>query len=364
MSVDRRFITHFDWRLFGVAVFLALLGVFAIYTATGDSALRKPLYLKQLGWVLLSILGLLVACSIHHRTLERYAYFFYGFSLLMLALVPFIGQIGLGAQRWIKMGPLAFQPAEFLKLGLILFLARYLNDREDRLNSQKVYLLPAFLTLIPVAFILEQPDLGTAILLFLIALSMMLLAGLKLRYLLPFAFVGLASTPLLWTFLREYQRQRLLTFLNPSLDPLGTGYHLAQSKIAVGSGGLFGKGFLSAPQSQLAFLPQSHTDFIFAVLAEQWGFVGSLLLLLAYAYLLSKGLWIAKESQDRFASFVSFGVTAMLAFQLFINIGMVIGLAPVVGIPLPLLSYGGSSLLATMLALGFLLGISIRRFLY
>ena len=225
-------------------------------------------------------------------------------------------------------------------------------------------LLPAGLTLLTALLVLKQPDLGTALILVFISLSMMLLLGLHWRYLLPLAIGGGVLTPLMWTFLKDYQRRRLLVFLNPELDPLGASYHIAQSKIAVGSGGAFGKGWMAASQSQLNFLPMNHTDFLFAVLAEQWGFVGCLVVLLAYVYLITRGFQIAMESADFFASLLATGISAMLAIQVFINVAMVLGMLPVVGIPLPLLSYGGSSLLATMLSLGLLLNIHMRRFMY
>lgn len=364
MQVDRRLITHFDRGLFGVAFALALLSAFAVYSATRESAFRQGLYLKQLLWILVGLLALFLALSFSPRTVERFSYPLFALSLLTLALVPFFGRVGLGAQRWIKVGPFAFQPSEFVKVSLILFLAKYFEDHKERLEDPKVFLLPALFTLFPIALILKQPDLGTAFLLLLLSLSMMLLVGLKPRHLLPFLLASVTSAPLLWGLLKGYQKRRILVFLNPSLDPLGAGYHVAQSKIAVGSGMFLGKGFFNATQSQLRFLPESHTDFIFATLAEQWGFLGSLLLLLAYAYLISKGLEIAREAQDLFTALLSFGITTLLALHVLSNVGMVTGILPVVGIPLPLLSYGGSSMVATMLALGLLLSVRMRRFRY
>jgi len=225
-------------------------------------------------------------------------------------------------------------------------------------------LVPAAFTALCMLLVLKQPDLGTALLLLFIALSIMLMLGLHWRYLVPFAVGGAAIAPLLWMVLKDYQRRRILVFLNPNLDPLGAGYHIAQSKIAVGSGGAFGKGWLAASQSQLNFLPLNHTDFIFAVLAEQWGFLGCLVVLLAYFYLISKGFRIARDCTDLFAALLSAGVSAMLVIQVLTNTAMVLGMMPVVGIPLPLLSYGGSSLLITMLGLGLLLNIHMRRFMY
>ncbi|MBI3989840.1 MAG: rod shape-determining protein RodA, partial [candidate division NC10 bacterium] len=340
MLIDRRFIGHFDWRLFFTALSLALLGVFAIYSATGAAVFRKPYYLRQLLWLVISLLGMLIVLGFHPRTIRRFAYLLYGICLFSLVLVLVIGQIGMGAQRWIKLGFFTFQPSELAKISLVLFLARYFSDHKEEVKDSKTFLTPALFILLPMILVLKQPDLGTTVLLFFIGVAMMFLVGLKPLYLLPVGVAGLLVSPLLWGMLKDYQRQRLLVFFNPDLDPLGVGYHIAQSKIAVGSGRLLGKGFLSAPQSQLHFLPESHTDFIFAVLAEQWGFIGSFLLLLLYTYLISRGLQIARDAEDPFASLMSFGLTAMLTSQVLINLGMVIGILPVVGVTLPLLSYG------------------------
>lgn len=363
---DRRLVTHFDWWFAGTILGMAILGILTIYSANSlaMSAFRQNLYLRQITWVGLGLVALVAACLVNCRTLARFAYVLFGVSLLLLVLVLVIGKAGLGAQRWIRIGGLAFQPSEFAKLGLVLFLARYFDDHRDRLREPRIMLLPAALTGLCMLLVLKQPDLGTALLLGFITLGLMLMLGLEWRRLVPFAVGGAALAPLLWMFLKDYQRRRILVFLNPDLDPLGAGYHIAQSKIAVGSGGFLGKGWLAASQSQLNFLPLNHTDFIFAVLAEQWGFLGCLLVLLAYFYIISKGFHIARECTDLFAALLAAGVSAMLAIQVLINIAMVLGMMPVVGIPLPLLSYGGSSLLVTMLGLGLLLDIHMRRFMY
>jgi rod shape determining protein RodA len=251
-----------------------------------------------------------------------------------------------------------------MKLSLVLFLARYFDDRREVLHQPKTMLLPAGLTLACGLLVLKQPDLGTALLLLFNATAIMLLLGLRWRYFIPLGVMGGVLAPILWSFLKDYQRRRILVFLNPELDPLGASYHIAQSKIAVGSGGAFGKGWLAASQSQLNFLPMNHTDFLFAVLAEQWGFIGALVVLVLYVYLVTRGFQIASDSPDFFATLLATGITCMLAIQAFINVAMVLGMLPVVGIPLPLLSYGGSSLLVTMLSLGLLLNIHMRRFMY
>ena len=363
---DRRLLTYFDWGFACTVLGMACLGVLSIYSANAltTSPFRQTLHLRQLTWLAAGLVVLFLACTGSYRNLSRFAYVIFGANVLMLLVVLVLGKAGLGAQRWIRIGGIAFQPSEFMKLSLVLFLARYFDDHRETLHQPKTMLLPAGLTLLTALLVLKQPDLGTALLLVFISLSMMLLLGLHWRYLLPLAIGGGVLTPLIWTLLKDYQRRRLLVYFNPELDPLGASYHIAQSKIAVGSGGAFGKGWLAASQSQLNFLPMNHTDFLFAVLAEQWGFVGCLLVLLVYVYLITRGFQIAMESADFFASLLATGISAMLAIQVFINVAMVLGMLPVVGIPLPLLSYGGSSLLATMLSLGLLLNIHMRRFMY
>ncbi len=366
MPIDRRLLTRLDWRLVLPALLIALLGIIAIYSGTDPTAspFRRSLYMRQALWILLGSVAMFLVCIPHYRTFTRFVYPLYGLTVLLLLIVLVIGRTGSGAQRWLHLGAFAFQPSEFMKLILILTLARYYDDHRGEIHRLRTFLPPLLLTLLPVGLVLRQPDLGTALLLLLLAAVMTLLAGFKIRYLVAAATVGAATFPFLWPLLKGYQQKRLLVFLNPSLDPLGAGYHVAQSKIAVGSGGLTGKGWMAATQSRLNFLPENHTDFIFAVIAEQWGFIGSLILLLLYALLLSRSLELAREAPDIVAAHISAGIVATFALQILINIGMVIGITPVVGIPLPLLSYGGSAMVASLMALGLLLNIQIRRLMY
>jgi rod shape determining protein RodA len=363
---DRRLVTYFDWGFAATVLGMTVLGILTIYSANslGASGFRQTLYLRQVTWVCAGIGILFLACTVSYRNLGRFAYVIFGLSIVALLIVLIMGKVGMGAQRWIRIGGITIQPSEFSKLGLILFLARYFDDHREELRRPQVMLVPAAVTFGCAILVLKQPDLGTALLLVFIALAIMLLLGLHWRYLMPLAVGGGILTPLLWTFLKDYQRRRILVFLNPDMDPLGASYHIAQSKIAVGSGGFLGKGWLAASQSQLNFLPMNHTDFLFAVLAEQWGFVGALLVLLVYVYLITRGFQIALESTDFFATLIAAGISSMLAIQVFINVAMVLGMLPVVGIPLPLLSYGGSSMVVTMLAMGLLLNIHMRRFMY
>jgi rod shape determining protein RodA len=363
---DRRLVTHFDWPFVATVLALMVVGVLTIYSSNtlATTGFRQALHLRQLAWMGIGLVGMLTTCLLNYRSLGRIAYVFFGLTVLLLVVVLVIGKTGLGAQRWIRISGFAFQPSEFTKLGLVLFLARYFDDHREHLHEAKTMILPAALTGLCMLLVLKQPDLGTALLLGFISLGMMLMVGLDWRRILPFAVGGGLLMPIVWSFLKAYQKRRLLVFIDPEMDPLGAGYHIAQSKIAVGSGGVFGKGWLEASQSQLNFLPLNHTDFIFAVLAEQWGFLGCLVILVLYFSLISRGFHIAQDCTDLFAQLLAAGISTMLAVQVLINIAMVVGMMPVVGIPLPLLSYGGSSLLVTLLGIGLLLGIRMRRFMY
>lgn len=363
---DRRLVTHFDWPFVATVMTLMVLGVLTIYSSNtlATTGFRKALHLRQLVWIGIGLVGMLTTCLMNYRSLGRIAYVFFGVTVLLLVVVLVIGKTGLGAQRWIRIGGFAFQPSEFTKLGLVFFLARYFDDHREHLHEAKTMILPAALTGLCMLLVLKQPDLGTALLLGFISLGLMLMVGLKWRRILPFAVGTALVMPIVWSFLKAYQKRRILVFLDPEMDPLGAGYHIAQSKIAVGSGGAFGKGWLEASQSQLNFLPLNHTDFIFAVLAEQWGFLGCLVILVLYFSVISRGFHIAQDCTDLFAQVLAAGISTMLAVQVLINIAMVLGMMPVVGIPLPLLSYGGSSLLVTLLGIGLLLGIRMRRFMY
>jgi len=364
--LDRRVLSHFDWTLLGSALLLALLGVAMIYSTGGVSASswRKMVYLKQSLWILCGLFSLLLAIGINWGTLVRFSYAIYGLALASLLLVALIGKTGMGAQRWIRFGPLSFQPSELAKIALILALAKYLGDRGEQIRRPKQLFIPFLLIFVPVFFVLRQPDLGTAIVLLITGLGMILLFGLPWRYLFYSATIGLLGFPFLWTLLREYQRERILAFLDPQHDPLGSGYHIIQSRIAVGSGKLVGKGWMAASQSQLNFLPEHHTDFVFAVSAEQFGFLGSLVVLSLYLLLISRAYLIARQAKDLFSALVASGIVIVITFQVIVNVGMVTGLMPVVGIPLPLMSYGGTSMVAMMIAIGLLLNIRMRRYLY
>lgn len=364
--IDRRLLQNFDWPLLGLILLITGIGIVNLYSAGYNNTPEgvTPVYMKQSYWLLVGLAVMFLVLVIDYRHLEKLALPLYILSIILLVGVMVAGKTVSGSKRWLALGPLSFQPAELVKLALILVLARHFH----RLSPQgplpfRDILFPLMLILIPAALIVKQPDLGSAILVTLVGGSMVLLVGVNLRTLLIGGIALVTAIPAAWPFLKEYQRQRVRTFLDPERDPLGAGYHIIQSKIAVGSGQFWGKGFLYGTQSQLHFLPEQHTDFVFSVFAEEWGFVGSAALAFLYLGLSLWGLVIARNCKERFGQLLALGVTALLFWQVFINLCMVTGLMPVVGIPLPLFSYGGSSLITTMLALGLLLNLRMRRFL-
>jgi rod shape determining protein RodA len=363
---DRRLVLNFDWLLLALILLIAGIGIVNLYSAGYNRTPEgvTPLYLKQIYWLAVGLWVMFLTLVIDYHHLEKLAYPLYLISIILLVAVMLGGKTVSGSKRWLALGPISLQPSELVKIALILVLARHFN----RLAPQgplhvKDLLFPLALILIPAALIVKQPDLGSAILVTLVGGTMILLVGVHWPTLLTGAVVLAGSVPAAWPFLKEYQKQRLRTFIDPERDPLGSGYHIIQSKIAVGSGQFWGKGFLQGTQSQLYFLPEQHTDFVFSVFAEEWGFMGSAMVTVLYLGLCLWGLVVARNCKERFAQLLALGVTALLFWQVFINLCMVTGLLPVVGIPLPLFSYGGSSLVTTMLALGLLLNLRMRRFL-
>ena len=365
MQIDRRLFIHFDWMLLGIVLAIASIGIFNLYSATSGLGGGTPLYLKQIFWLLIGLVIMMAVAFIEYRFYLDVAYMVYAIAILFLLAVLGYGIITSGAQRWVKIGSLSFQPSEFVKISFILALAKFFQRSPHRGGcSLRDLPFPFFLLLLPFVMILKQPDLGTAVILLLVFFSVLLFVKIRWSSLLIIALVGMSVLPLLWSFLKEYQKRRVFTFFNPDMDPLGAGYHLIQSKIAVGSGGIFGKGFMKGTQCKLGFLPEQHTDFIFSAFGEEWGLLGSLIILGLYFVVILWGLRISVQSKDRFGGILSFGVVAMLFWHVFINIGMILGIMPVVGIPLPLLSYGGSFLVSTLMGVGLLLNVSMRRYLF
>jgi len=365
--IDRRLFTNFDWIFFILMMILIATGIMNIYSASASyRTTAMPFCIKQLYWMASGLAIMVVVCSIDYHIFEDMAYWFYGAVLLLLLLVMVAGKTTMGATRWLDLGIINIQPSEPMKIVIIMTFARYFsrNHPIEGIGLQDIF-YPLLLLGVPAILIMKQPDLGTATMVILVAASIMIFVGIRWKLLVSGL---LAITPFIYfiwhNYLREYQKNRILNFLNPERDPLGSGYHLIQSKIAVGSGGIFGKGYLKGTQSQLRFLPEQHTDFAFSVFSEEWGLLGCMLLLIFYLILVLWGLQIAGRCNDRFGRVLAVGVTAMIFWHIVINIGMVVGLFPVVGVPLPFLSYGGTSLLTSMTGVAILLNISMRRFMF
>jgi rod shape determining protein RodA len=364
---DRRLLLHFDWGLLLTGLALAAAGALTLRSAVaaGGAGLEEGLFIKQIVWMGGGLIAALVICMFHYNALDRHGALIWAGVVFLLLWVLIFGRVVSGSKRWLFFGPFSIQPSEFAKLAVILVLARHYATVADEKGLRLVDLIkPALWAGIPCALILKQPDLGTAILVCLVAGSMTLFMKIRRGTFLFLLGAGAAGIPAVWFHLKDYQRERIYTFLDPEKDPLGAGYHIIQSKIAIGSGMLYGKGYMNGSQKALSFLPEQHTDFIFSVFAEEWGLLGCAVLLLLLLLLLLGGLKVAYRSKDPFGAVLSVGVVSMIFWQAFINTGMVMGLMPVVGVPLPLVSYGGSSVLATLIGLGILLNVSMRRYLF
>ena len=359
-----RFRENFNWWYFILILLIAALGVVVIYSANHNrpEEFFRKLYIKQIYWIIYGLAAMFAAVLIDYRFFNRYAYHIYILTMLALVYVLFFGVTASGAKRWIMVGPISIQVSEFAKIALILALAKYFEPGRGRDKYRlRDLITPAILTGIIGYLIARQPDLGTAMIVLFIFFVFIVAIEIHPRTLMGLAASIIILAPLLWIYLKDYQKTRIKTLFNPELDPLGAGYHAIQSKIAIGSGGFWGKGLLAGTQSRLNFLPEKHTDFIFSVFAEEMGFVGVVALLVLYLILILKALNIAFRSADRFGLLVGIGITSGISFYIIFNIGMTIGLFPITGIPLPLLSYGGSSLITNFFALGLLLNIEMRR---
>lgn len=360
----------FEWQVIVLALTLSAIGVCLIYSATvqlGDAG--RSFVMRQITWCSLGLVIMAGFLLFDYHVLERWAVWLYVGIVIALVAVWAVGKVTAGSRRWIELGLMRFQPSEFAKLAVVVILARYYQSKAGSTAGGAMDLIqPLLLASIPIALVLIQPDLGTAAVIFLISVSMILFAGVERRVLLWIGGGLLALVPLGIflgdRLLLDYQRKRILTFFDPNFDPLGAGYHIIQSQIAIGSGGIAGKGFLQGTQNQLMFLPVKHTDFIFSILAEEWGFIGCAVVLLLFSAFLMRGVSVAARARDSFGALVAFGCTVTIFWHVFINVGMVMGLMPVVGVPLSFVSYGGSSLLVSYLAVAILANVSMRRFLY
>ena len=348
---------HLDLPLLCSILLLAILGFVLLYSADGGHTARLERQVIHLG---LACGTLVWFAHISPATWQRWGVRIYLLSLIMLIAVLFLGETGKGAQRWLSIGSFRFQPAESAKLAVPLMIAALLA-RHPLPPSGRHLLLASGLIALPVILIAQQPDLGTALLVTSAGIFVLFLAGISWRFIFSLCGLAAVTAPLLWLTMHDYQRQRVLTFLNPEKDPLGSGYHIIQSKIAIGSGGIYGKGLFQGTQSQLHFLPERHTDFIFAVLAEEFGLLGILAILCLYLVIILRGLYIAHQAQDNFSRLLSGSLTLVFFVYLCVNTGMVSGLLPVVGVPLPLVSYGGTSLVTLMAGFGIVMSVHTHR---
>lgn len=370
LHVEQRTIfKKIDWNLVFVILALNVIGLMNLFSAThGPHSLDvQPLFVKQLiflatGWTLFFVITF-----VEYTIVSRIAYFVYFANLGAVLYVTFFGRVALGAQRWIDLGFFSYQPSETMKLAMIMVLAKALSSRSVSGAGMGIrqLALPLMLMLIPFGLVVEQPDLGTGLMIAAISGSMMIFMKIRKAILAVVISMGLIAIPVAWEFvLRDYQKNRVINFLSPTNDPKGSGYNSIQSKIAVGSGRLVGKGFQKGTQSQLEFLPERHTDFIYSVLSEEHGLIGSLGTVGLFAVLFVIGLRIASTARDKFGALLAVGVLCYIFWHMFVNIGMVIGILPIVGVPLPLLSYGGSSMLTTMTGLGLVSSVAYRRYLF
>ena len=346
-----------DPPLFAGITAIALLGLLILYSASGQNfAMARGQFLR----FLLGLVAMLILARVAPKYLRMFAPWVYVVGVLLLVIVAIVGDVGKGAQRWLDLGIIRFQPSEMMKLAVPMMCAWFLHERPLPPDLKYLFIL-GVLILVPVGLIAEQPDLGTALLIGASGIFVILLAGLRARVIVAFLALLPAVGWLGWHFLHDYQRKRVLTFLNPETDPLGAGYHIIQSQIAIGSGGVFGKGWMNGSQAQLEFLPERSTDFIFAVIGEEFGFLGLMLLLGLYLLVIGRGLFMALECQDTFARLVAGSISLTFFVYVFVNAGMVSGVLPVVGVPLPLVSYGGTSMVTLMAGFGILMSLHSHR---
>jgi rod shape determining protein RodA len=348
------------WGLVVLLCAIASVGFAMLYSAAGGNL--DPWASRQMVRFAGGLVLLVLVALVDIRVWLRWAYAFYALGIVLLLAVTLFGRVGMGAQRWLDLGLFQVQPSEIMKISLILALARYFHRLADEDVRKLHWLLPpAALIAAPMVLVLKQPDLGTALMLGFEGAAVCFLAGVALRYFIVAGIGAAAMLPIAWEMMHEYQRKRVLIFLNPESDPLGSGYHILQSKIALGSGGLFGKGFLEGSQAHLNFLPEKQTDFIFTALAEELGLVGGLALIGLYLLVVVYGYAISLRSGSQFGRLIGLGITSMLFIYVFINVAMVSGLVPVVGVPLPLVSYGGTAMLTLLIGFGLVLGVYVHR---
>lgn len=351
-----------NWILIGLMTLVLVIGFVILYSAAEGNL--EPWALKQIiRFIVLFPLMILIAL-IDIRLWIRYAYVIYGIALILLVLIDLnvFSVTAMGATRWIRVGPLNIQPSEIIKISLVFALARYFHYTNMANVIRIVYLIvPLCIVIIPVGLVMKQPDLGTSIIILMVGGAMFFAAGVKLWKFLVVFIGGVAVMPFAWHFMHDYQKKRLTTFIDPERDPLGAGYNILQSKIAIGSGGFWGKGWLEGTQSQLSFLPEKQTDFIFTMFSEEFGFFGDMILIMLYATIITYGIIIAVRCSNHFGRMMAMGIISTFFFHVFVNIAMVIGLIPIVGVPLPLVSYGGTMLITMLISFGLLLNVDLHR---
>lgn len=349
-----------NWGLVLLVTMIASIGFATLFSAGGGNL--DPWADRQMARFLIGLGIMTVIAVTDIRLWMRLSYLIYAIGVVLLIAVDLFGRIGMGAQRWLNIGFIHIQPSEVMKIALVLTLARYFHGLSyEEVGRIRWLIIPLAMVVVPVGLVIKQPDLGTAMLLLASSGAVFFFAGVRAWKFILCIIAGGAAMPIAWGFLHEYQRKRVLTFLNPEEDPLGSGYHILQSKIALGSGGFTGKGFMQGTQSHLSFLPEKQTDFIFTMLAEEHGLIGALVLLALYILVIAYGYAIALRSRSQFGRLLAGGITTMLFLYVFINIAMVSGLVPVVGVPLPLVSYGGTAMMTLQVGLGLLIGVYVHR---
>ena len=364
MKPDMKLVKRIDFILIGLVLLLCAYGVVAVSSATMNHRLGASTFVRsQIRAILIGLVAMTITVTIHYKTLKRLATPIYIISnlLLLVVLVAGTGQEDWGANRWIRIAGYGFQPADFVKIGLIICLAKIADEHKELLDRPGTLLKIFMFMALPLGLIMLQPDLGTSIILVAVTFGILFIAGLQYRYLFGAMAAGLISLPFFWNLLEDYQRNRILIFLNPEMDPMGAGYQIIQSMRAVGAGMMHGQGLYKGTQSQFGFLPERHTDFIFSVIAEELGFIGVALLMALFFVLLLKCILIAIHARDDFGRYLVIGVVFMLAFHMMINVGMTIGLLPVTGKPLPFISHGGTFMLTNFIAIGLVLNVNMRR---
>ncbi len=342
---------RFSWGLFIPIVLVLTISVIMLYSAGSG---WRPFALSQFSKIILAVGAFFFAALVNIKSWIKYSYTIYAIAVLMILAVSLVGHTGMGAQRWLDLGFIYVQPSEFIKIAIVIAMARYFAWKNSaELSNLKTYIPPVLMLLIPSILVLMQPDLGTTISIAMIVVGMFFVVGAPKKWFITAIIVSLISMPVIWYGgLHDYQKQRIITFLNPEQDLMGSGYQITQAKIAFGSGGILGKGYMSGTQSQQQFLPEKQTDFIFTMMGEEFGFIGTFFLMMIYAYILAIMFWISKKSKNRFGQLLCFGFMLNFFIYYFINIAMVLGLMPTVGVPLPLMSFGGSSLLSLMFGFG------------